>query len=68
MIYHPEFVAKNIRLLPMYRGKSGLSQDALAQKLHMHPTLLGRYERRISLPLQANYNKLARYFGWEVWE
>ena len=53
-------LAKRIRGL---RKNKGLSQEALAEKAHIHPTFLSQVERAVAAPTVITLNKIASALG-----
>lgn len=54
-----QFLEKFGRKIKVARGKTGLSQEALADKAHLHRTYMGRIERGESNPPIYTVNKIA---------
>ncbi len=64
----PDFVEHNVRRLEECRAHLGMSQRDFADRVGIAQMLVCAYECGIHMPRKKNYNKLARYFCWEVWE
>ncbi len=57
----------NIEKLRARRKKLELTQEQLGREVSIAEEVICRYERRTHLPMRKNYNKLAKFFGWEEW-
>lgn len=64
----PPFVIQNIDTLQDMRGEKGLSRHNIANITGILYQCILQYENGYSYPNKENYNKLAKYFGWEEWD
>ena len=64
----PRFVKPNIAKLHSLRVGLGFSQVVLAELTGLTSTSISGYERGISIPYRKQYNKLAEFFEWEIWQ
>lgn len=65
--HKPEFVRKNIAQLLVLRTTRGIMRCDLAKSIGIPEHLLKDYESGYRFSVRENYNRLADYFGWEVW-
>ena len=64
----PEHVKNNLYLLAYEREQRGLSHRELQKLTGVREDILVAYESGKVLPTAGKYNRLAEYFGWEVWQ
>ena len=64
----PEFVRENIERLAEFRKQRNLTQQELSEGTYITLNLLKAYELGYQMPIRANYNRLAEFFGWQKWE
>ena len=65
----PEYVVKNMRVLKTIRQGRGMTQKQAAEACGLFVIVrFTDYEKYGALPTRENYNKLALFLGWEVWE
>lgn len=67
-IITPAFVIDNIDVMKLNRKQKGVTQQTLALKTGVSMEMIGQYERFTCLPGKNNYNKLAQFFGWQLWD
>ena len=63
----PEYVLDNLDRLKEERRKSGLTSGRLAGLLGVTTTTVLHYEEDLMMPQRNIYNRMAKLFGWEVW-
>lgn len=64
----PDFVRKNIAQLRTERKKRGYTLRRLRFLTGIHETMISNYEKGKFMPQEANYNALAKVFGWRIWD
>ena len=64
----PEFIRENIYRLSTIRTSKGLTRKDLSRSVGMPEYLIRGYEEGYRSPSRKNYNKLADFFDWQVWE
>ena len=64
----PDFVVINVQSMRTIRKNLCWEQADVAKHIGIHRKTLYEYESGRHIPAKNNYNKLARYFDWEVWE
>lgn len=63
----PTFVMSNIsRMWPLYLAK-GLTRKDVATVAQVSERAIRNYEDGKQYPSQKTYNKLAVFFGWDLW-
>ena len=64
----PDFVAINMQSMKTIRKNLGWERGYVAEQVGIHPNTINKYEEDWVLPGKSNYNKLACFFDWEIWE
>ena len=64
----PSFVIDRMDELQRERKSRGYTLPELSALTGVSASMLEQYERETCLPKAENYNKLAKFFCWEVWE
>ena len=64
----PDFVFDNIDSIHTIRTTLKISLQTIAYACGMHPQTVSLWERGRALPNKKTYNKLAKFFDWEIWE
>ncbi len=64
----PSYVMDRMEELKAERMRRGYTIPTLSTQTGVSVSMLEQYERGTCLPKQKNYNKLAKFFGWEAWE
>lgn len=64
----PSFVIEYIDNLAQTRTEKELSRRNIADRTGVPYDYISQYERGYCFPSKNNYNKLAKFFNWEVWE
>lgn len=64
----PDFVIGNMDILRDMRTDKGLSRQKLASLTGVSMEMIAQYENCSCLPKKDNYNKLADFFGFRIWE
>lgn len=64
----PEHVANNLYMLAYERELRGLSSRELQKRTGVREDIIVAYESGKGRPTASKYNKLAEFFGWEVWK
>ncbi len=63
----PTFVVKNMsQMWPLYLAK-GLTRKDVATVAQVSERAIRNYEDGKQYPSQKTYNKLAVFFGWDLW-
>ena len=63
----PDFVMQNIIGLRDERIARGMTAQMLSEVTGVSRISIHGYENLGQWPLPENYNKLARYFNWQLW-
>ena len=64
----PDFVFDNLDSIYTIRTTLKISLQTIAYGCGMHTKTVSLWERGMALPNKKTYNKLAKFFDWEVWE
>ena len=65
---YPDFVAKNLISMRTIRKNLGWRLNATAKNAGFTPQHYSLIELLRVLPKKDTYNKIARFFDWEIWE
>ena len=65
---YPDFVAINLRSMRTIRKNLVWRLTSTARNAGFTPQYYSQIELMRILPRKDMYNKLARFFDWEVWE
>ena len=63
----PEFAVKNIHGMRRLRKSLGLGYKKVVRGSGCAKSNIISYEMYAVLPMKTNYNKLAVFFGWRLW-
>lgn len=66
--HRPQFVYDNIDSMRQIRLACKFSIVDVAKATGIIPTHIGEWELGYRYPAQTNYNKLAAFYDWEVWQ
>ena len=64
----PTVVLDNIASMDKIATACRFSDYFIAHSTGIDPNQINCYRANISIPQKKNYNKLAAFFEWEVWE
>lgn len=68
MISKPDFVVKNSHSTETLRMERNLTTIALIRGTGIDYQAIMRYTTGYQIPDKEDYNKLAKFFGWQLWE
>ena len=63
----PDFAVKNIHGMRRLRKSLGLGYKKVVKGSGCAKSNIISYEQNAVLPMKTNYNKLAVFFGWRLW-
>ena len=63
----PDYVDRNLGVLRVSRISKGLSVHDLRLYTGVNMTTLYNYENGNTPPARPTYNRLAKFFGWKLW-
>ena len=63
----PDFVDINLRSIKTIRKHIGWSQAYVAKEAGITKQDVSLYEQGKRIPTKNTYNKLAKFFDWEIW-
>ena len=64
----PAQVEEGLYNLAYERWSLGLTREKLQTATGVRADIIRTYEEGKGRPTRSKYNKLAEFFGWEVWE
>ena len=64
----PDFVFDNLDSMRTIRTTLRMKVQFIAYRCHMACATIWALERGAHMPSKKTYNKLAKFFDWEVWE
>ena len=64
----PAQVEEGLFNLAYERWSLGLTREELQTATGVRADIIRAYEEGKGRPTRSKYNKLAEFFGWEVWE
>ena len=64
----PAQVEECLYSLAYERGLLGLTREELQSATGVRADIIRAYEEGKGRPTRSKYNKLAEFFGWEVWQ
>lgn len=64
----PEFVYVNLASILTLRKNLHMSQQYVADNAGISTVAVRRLETGTAIPSQKIYNRLAKFFDWEIWE
>ena len=64
----PLYVVENLDAMKDVREERGLSREEVAVKTGIGAGTLRSYENNRLSAGRPNYNRLATFFGWRLWE
>ena len=67
-IERPEYLYENLERLPKLLKERGLLQRELEEQAGLPKKQTTRWICGESLPSSPNYNRMAEFFGWRLWE
>ena len=63
----PAHVKECLSNLAKERVQRGWTREELQRATGVRSEIIGAYEEERGRPTRSKYNKLAEFFGWEVW-
>ena len=64
----PAFVYDNVASMKQTRAACHIPLAEVSKQTLIPIVLIDDWENKLRYPSKANYNKLANFFEWEIWE